>query len=86
VSAVPAENPRKGSWLAPGTEPDDSPLVSNVLERLQGVLDELGEVSLGTLAEADVVRLLDASTAASSRLTRQVCRVRRRLTVAGSAT
>jgi hypothetical protein len=72
---MPAESPREGSWRAPGTEPDESPLVSDVLEHLQGVLDELGEVSLGTLAEADVVRLLDASTAAASRLTREVCRV-----------
>jgi hypothetical protein len=75
VSAMPAEEPRHESWHAPGTEPGASPLVSDVLERLQGMLSELGEVSLGALADADVIRLLDATTAASSRLTREVCRV-----------
>lgn len=72
---MPAENPRDGSWRAPGTEPDASPLVSDVLERLAGVLSELAEISLATLSEADVVRLLDATTGASSRLAREVCRV-----------
>lgn len=75
MSAIPAEQPRHESWHAPGTEPGASPLVSDVLERLQGALSELGEVSLGALADADVIRLLDATTAASSRLTRELCRV-----------
>jgi hypothetical protein len=51
-----------------------SPSVGDVLERLDGVLSELGEVPLGALADADVVRLLDATTVASSRLTREMCR------------
>jgi hypothetical protein len=75
VSAMPAEQPRHESWHAPGAEQGASPLVGDVLERLDGVLSELGEVSLGTLADGDVVRLLDATTAVSSRLTREVCRV-----------
>jgi hypothetical protein len=75
VSAIPAEQPRHESWHAPGTEPGASPLVSDVLERLHGVVSELGEASLGALADADVVRLLDATTAASSRIAREVCRV-----------
>jgi hypothetical protein len=49
--------------------------VSDVLTRLRGALTDLGEVSLGALAEADVVRLLDATTGASSSLSREVCRV-----------
>ena len=75
MSAKSAEEPRHESWHAPGAEQGASPLVGDVLERLDGVLSELGEVSLGALADADVVRLLDATTAASSRLTREVCRV-----------
>lgn len=75
MSAIPAEQPDHDSWRAPGTEPDASPLVSDVLTRLRGALTDLGEVSLGALAEAEVVRLLDATTAASSSLTREVCRV-----------
>jgi hypothetical protein len=75
VSAVPAEQPPHECWRAPGTEPDESPLVSAALERLQQALDELAEVSLGPLADADVVRLLDATTGASSRMTRELCRV-----------
>jgi hypothetical protein len=72
---MPAENPHEGSWRAPGTEPDASSLVSDVLERLQGVLSELDEIPLATLSDADVVRLLDATTAASSSLAREVCRM-----------
>ena len=75
MSAMSAEQPRHESWHAPGAEQGASPLVGDVLDRLDGVLSELGEVSFGALADADVVRLLDATTAASSRLTREVCRV-----------
>jgi hypothetical protein len=49
--------------------------VGAALERLRQALDELAEVSLGPLADADVVRLLDATTGASSRMTRELCRV-----------
>ena len=38
------------------------------------MLDDLHEVSCGALADADVVRLLDATTAASGRLTSLECR------------
>jgi hypothetical protein len=74
VSAMSVVQPRHEPWHAPGAEDGASPLIGDVLERLDGVLDELGGVSLGALADADVVRLLDATTAASSRLTREVCR------------
>ncbi|GAA1927946.1 hypothetical protein GCM10009797_22160 [Nocardioides hwasunensis] len=49
-------------------------LVGDVVQRLASVLSDLGELSLGALADGDVVRLLDATTTASSRLTREVCR------------
>jgi hypothetical protein len=51
-----------------------SPVVDQVLGRVHGSLTEVGEVSLGGLSDADVVRLVDELTGASSRLTRQVCR------------
>ena len=75
MSAMSVEQPRHESWPAPGAEQGASPVVGDVLERLDEVLSELGEVSLGALADADVVRLVDATTAVSSRLTREVCRV-----------
>ena len=71
---MPAVQPRHESWHAPGTEPDVSPLVTDVLEHLDAVLSELAQVSLGALTDADVVRVLDATTALSSRATREVCR------------
>nr|WP_300049543.1 HNH endonuclease signature motif containing protein [uncultured Nocardioides sp.] len=74
MSALSAVQSRHESWHAPGTERCASGLLRDVLERLDGLLSELGEVSLGALADADVVRLLDATTAAASRLTREVCR------------
>jgi hypothetical protein len=52
--------------------------VEQVLARVHASLSELaevGEVSLGGFADADVVRLVDELTGASSRLTREVCRV-----------
>ena len=74
MSAMAIVQPRHESWRAPGVEQGASPSVGDVLERLDGVLSELGEVPLGALADADVVRLLDATTVASSRLTREMCR------------
>ena len=38
-------------------------------------LSEVGQVSLGGCSDADVVRLIDELTGASSRLTRELCRV-----------
>jgi hypothetical protein len=52
-----------------------SPVVDQVLGRVHGSLTEVGEASLGGLADADVVRLVDELTEASSRLTRELCRV-----------
>jgi hypothetical protein len=72
VSADPIESATP--WRAPGVDPGASRLVSALLERLDRVLDDLLEVSWGALADADVVRLLDAATAASSRLTGLECR------------
>ncbi|UFN43648.1 HNH endonuclease signature motif containing protein [Nocardioides okcheonensis] len=45
-----------------------------VLERVHATLTEVGGLSLTGLGDADVVRVLDELTSASSRLTRQVCR------------
>ncbi len=75
MSAMSVVQPRHESWHAPGAQQGASSVAGEVLERLDGVLSALGEVSLGALADDDVVRLLDALTTASSRLTREVCRV-----------
>ncbi len=72
MSAIPVES--NSSWRAPGVDADASPLVSALLVRLDRVLDDLHGVSLGALTDADAVRLLDAATAASSRLTSLECR------------
>jgi hypothetical protein len=53
-------------------------VVDQVLARVHASLSELaevGEVSLGSLSDADAVRLVDELTGASSRLTRELCRV-----------
>ncbi|MDR7255452.1 hypothetical protein J2X46_004459 [Nocardioides sp. BE266] len=75
MSAVPAEQPHADVWRAPGTQPEASPVVSQVLARVHGSLTEVGEVSLGGLSDDDVVRLVDELDAAVSRLTRELCRV-----------
>jgi hypothetical protein len=49
--------------------------VDEVLAGVHASLTELGGVSLGALSDGDVVRLLDELTGASSRLTRELCRV-----------
>ena len=72
MSAIPAEDEQ--SWRAPGVDAGASPLLASLLRRLDGVLDELHATSLGALADADVARLLDAVTAASSRVTSLECR------------
>ena len=72
MSAIPAESATP--WRAPGVDADASTLVTALLARLDRVLDDLHEVSCGALADADVVRLLDATTAASGRLTSLECR------------
>jgi len=71
VSANPVES--ETPWRAPGVDAEVSPLVAALLRRLDGVLGELHAVSLGALSDPDVVRLLDAATAASSRLTSLEC-------------
>jgi hypothetical protein len=58
-------------WRAPGTQP----VANQVLAGVHASLAELGEVSLASFSDADVVRLLDELTGASSRLTRELCRV-----------
>jgi hypothetical protein len=73
VSAIPSE--RGASWRAPGVDAAASPLVEVLLQQLSRVLDELGEVALGALRDADVVRLLDGATVASSRMAAQQGRV-----------
>jgi hypothetical protein len=69
---VPAES--ETPWSAPGVDADASPLLTALLLRLDRVMGDLHETSLGALADADLVRLLDAATAASSRLTSVECR------------
>ena len=71
MSAIPAED--DGLWRAPGTDADVSPLVTALLRRLDTVLGELHDVALGALADPDVVRVLDATTTASSRVTALQC-------------
>jgi hypothetical protein len=56
-------------------QPEASPVVSLVLSRVHASLTEVGEVSLGDLADADVVRLVDELTGVTSRLTHELCRV-----------
>lgn len=73
MSANPADD-HPGQWRAPGTEPADSPQVAALLARLETVLDEVAELPLTALSDADVTRLVDGATAASSRVTRQLCR------------
>ena len=72
MSASPAEDEQ--SWRAPGVDAEASPLLAVLLGRLGGVLDELHEVSLGALGDADVTRLVDGMTVASSRIAAQSCR------------
>jgi hypothetical protein len=48
--------------------------VAAVLARVHATLTELGGLSLTGLGDADVTRVLDGLTSASSSLTRQVCR------------
>ena len=76
MSAIPAEDEQ--SWRAPGVDAEvgvvASPLLAGLLRRLDGVLDELHELSLSALADADVARLLDAATAAASRVASLECR------------
>jgi hypothetical protein len=48
--------------------------VAAVLARVHATLTELGALSLTGLGDADVAKMLDELTGASSRLTRQVCR------------
>lgn len=61
-------------WRAPGAEPAASPRVTAVLERLDATLGELATLSLMPLSDDDVERLVDATTSAASRVTRQACR------------
>lgn len=49
--------------------------MSHVLSRVHASLTEVGEVPLGCLSDADVVRLVDELTGVTSRLTRELCRV-----------
>jgi hypothetical protein len=85
VSAIPVEGPAEGpaeddagQWRAPGThepvEAAPSPVLAGLLERLDGVLTDLGELSLELLSDEDVTRLLDATTTASGRLASAQCR------------
>ena len=70
MSAVPAESPH--AWHAPGA--GSSPLAEALLSRLDTVLGDLAELSTSTLADADVVRLLDAATVAAGRVAALECR------------
>ena len=72
MSAIPAEDEQP--WCAPGLAAHASPLLASLLHRLDSVLDELHALSLGPLVDADVVRLVDAATVASSRVTSLECR------------
>ena len=74
MSSAPAESPHEGGWRAPGAQPAASPVVTAVLARVEATLTDLGDLSLTGLGDADVTRVLDELTRASSRLTRQVCR------------
>ena len=59
MSAVPADH--EVTWRAPGVDAQASLLVTALLRRLDGVLGELHEISLGALSDGDVARLLDAT-------------------------
>lgn len=74
MSAVPAERPHGGEWRAPGTQPGESPIVRQVLARVDESLTDLARLGELPLGDGDVVRVLDALTTASSRLTRELCR------------
>ncbi|CAM3898247.1 HNH endonuclease signature motif containing protein [Nocardioides zeicaulis] len=74
MSAVPAEPLRDGGWRAPGTESSESPVVRRVLARVDATLTDLAQLGDLPLGDDDVVRVLDALTSASSRLTRELCR------------
>lgn len=72
MSAIPAED--DAVWSAPGVEADASPRLTALLQRLGAVLGDLQELAVGALADADVERLLAATTAASSRVVAVQCR------------
>lgn len=68
MSAVAAES----VWPVPGD--GSSPLLDTLLVCLEAVLSDLGDLSTGALVGADVMRLLDTATEATSRMTALQCR------------
>ena len=72
MSAIPAEDEQ--AWCAPGVAAGASPRLTLLLRRLDSVLDELHALALGALSDADVVRLLGAAAASSSRVASLECR------------
>lgn len=68
MSAVPAES----VWPVPGA--GSSPVVGALLGRLDGVLTDLDQLAPGALEDAELIRLLDAATAAASRVAALECR------------
>ena len=72
MSAIPADDATV--WQAPGVDSGASPRVTALLQRLDDVLGELQELSVSGLTNADVERVLVATTTASSRVTAVECR------------
>lgn len=74
MSAIPGED--DALWRAPGVDRGGdagSVALAELLDRLDGTLSELHDLDRAGLGDADVVRLLDAVTTASSRLTSVQC-------------
>lgn len=71
--SIPASDSERG-WRAPGTDPAVAPHVTSVLGRVEKALDEVGDLSLAPLSDADVTRLLEGVTTAMGRVTAQACR------------
>ena len=70
MSAVPAES--MSAWPVPGD--GSSALLDTLLGRLDAVLVDLCDLSASSLVDADVARLLDTATEATSRMTALQCR------------
>jgi hypothetical protein len=71
----PRDHADAAGWRAPGCDTGASPVVTEVLDRLDEVLTELGELSLCGLDPQDVTRVLDTATRAAGRLAAATCRV-----------
>ena len=68
------DRPHDHGWRPPGVNDQPSTLVATALSRVEQALGELGELSLLGLAEADIARLVTATTRLKGRVEAQAAR------------